>query len=238
MVETQKLKQTTGGQEKKMTIWKRFYSGRRRVFIDLLLEGWAKWTFWGNLGDLLVMLTGGVINFGLSSVVRELVINLANIFLNIFLSIQIIVPILIFLFYFIKNIVYLSSNKKVESKINKDDKKYEKQLFNIYKYGFFSRYGIKFIWNNCRGRLFNFAITSLFLALINLPGTWFIVYCIFVIWSSIGIIKDIIVTRYYYCSYVEQRKSIEMTRIKSIKENAVDRQQTNDANNSEVTLEK
>lgn len=49
MDETQKLKQTTGDQEKKMKMWKHSYSGRRRVFIDLLLEKWQNEHFGGSL---------------------------------------------------------------------------------------------------------------------------------------------------------------------------------------------
>ena len=179
--------------------WAWFYSGKIRGFIDLFLEGWSKWTFWGNLGDLLAMLAAGVVNFGLPTAVREFFLQFVNFFLNTYLSLRLFVPVLIISVYTIKTIWHLSNENRVKKKIKRDDEKYNHRLEEIYENGFFSRAVIKFIWENFRGRLFDFIVTSLFLALMNLSGAWFIIYCVFVVLTGINIIKDIVVAHCHYC---------------------------------------
>ena len=132
--------------------WAWFYSGKIRGFIDLFLEGWSKWTFWGNLGDLLAMLAAGVVNFGLPTAVREFFLQFVNFFLNTYLSLRLFVPVLIISVYTIKTIWHLSNENRVKKKIKSDDEKYNHRLEEIYENGFFylgefSRQIIRFYCN-------------------------------------------------------------------------------------------
>ena len=56
----------------------------------------------------------------------------------------------------------------------------------------------------------------MFLAFMNLSGTWFVLYCIFVIWGAIGIIKDIIIARYNYCCLRDKKLKSECDRYTKI----------------------
>ncbi len=179
--------------------WDWFYSGRIRVSIDLFLLMWEKLTFWYNIVDLLAMITAGAIKFLVPSAVHDFVLSLAVPAVEILISLKFIIPALIVLFYFAKWLNLVPDKQKVKQQIEKDDAAYEISIRKVDKHGFFSRYGIEFVWQNFKGRLFDFVVTSMFLAFMNLSGAWFVLYCIFVIWGAIGIIRDMIRARLNYC---------------------------------------
>ncbi len=192
--------------------WDWFYSGRIRVSIDLFLLMWEKLTFFYNCVDLLAMIVGGAIKFLVPSAVHDFVLSLAIPAMEIFIFLRFILPALVVLFYFVKWVSLIPRRQKIKQQIEKDDAAYEISLRNIYKHGFFLGYGIKFVWQNFKGRLFDFVVTSMFLLFMNLSGTWFVLYCIFVIWGAIGIIKSIIVARYDYCCLVNNKFKSECSK--------------------------
>lgn len=181
------------------SFWDWFYSGRIRVSIDLFLLMWEKLTFVYNCVDLLAMITAGAIKFLVPSAVHEFVLSLAIPAMEILIFLKFIIPALIVLFYLTKWAIVFPDKQKVKQQIEDDDKEYKISLKNIYDKGFWSSAGIKFVWKKFKGRLFDFVVTSMFLAFMNLPGAWFVLYCIFVIWGAVGIIKDIIGARIRYC---------------------------------------
>ena len=186
-------------------LWNWFYSGRIRVSIDLFFLMWERWTFWYNIGDILAMIVGGAVKFLVSPAIHEIVVQFAIPLMKIFLCLKFIFPALVGIFYLIKITCILPSSQAVAKQIEKDDDKYAISLQNIRENGFLSSSGMKFVWQNFKGRLFDFVVTSMFLAFMNLSGTWFVLYCIFVIWGAIGIIKDIIVARCRYHCLVDNK---------------------------------
>lgn len=192
--------------------WNWFYSGRIRVSIDLFLLMWEKWTFFYNIGDVLAMIIGGVIKFLVPPSVHEFALQIAIPSMEIFLCLKFIIPALIGIFYLIKFTCIIPNPQAVEKQIKRDDDEYNASLQNIRENGFLSSSGMKFVWQNFKGRLFDFVVTSMFLAFMNLSGTWFVLYCIFVIWGAIGIIKDIIVARYCYCCLINNKFGSEINK--------------------------
>ena len=215
--------------------WNWFYSGRIRVSIDLFLLMWEKLTFLYNIVDLLAMITAGVIKFLLPSAVHDFVLSLAIPAMEILISLKFIIPALVILFYFAKWVNLLPNKQKVKQQIENDDKEYKNSLENIYKNGFFSSAGIKFVWKKFKGRLFDFVVTSTFLVFMNLSGAWFVLYCIFVIWGAIGIVKDIIAARYRYCCLDDNKFESKVNKHwKDIIEYTRGTYYTNDTNKQEL----
>ncbi|MBQ9491633.1 MAG: hypothetical protein IJU86_02520 [Firmicutes bacterium] len=194
------------------SFWDWFYSGRIRVSIDLFLLMWEKLTFVYNCVDLLAMITTGAIKFLLPSAVHEFVLLLAIPAMEILISLKFIIPALIVLFYFAKWVNVIPDKQKVKQQIKEDDDAYKISLRSIHKNGFFSSAGIKFVWEKFKGRLFDFVVTSMFLVFMNLSGAWFVLYCIFVVWGAVGIIKDIILARYDYCCLVNDKFKSECSK--------------------------
>ena len=198
------------------SFWDWFYSGRIRVSIDLFLLMWEKLTFLYNCFDILAMITGGAIKFLAPSAVHELALQIAIPLMEVFLCLKFIVPALMGIFYLIIFTCIIPSPQAVAEQIEKDDAKYETNLRNIRENGFLSSSGMKFVWQNFKGRLFDFVVTSTFLTFMNLSGTWFVLYCIFVIWGAIGIIKDIIVARYRYCRLINNKFGSEINKYSKV----------------------
>ena len=103
--------------------------------------------------------------------------------------------------------------------IDKVNQEYCIGLDNIYHDSLLSSAGIKFVWQNLRGRLFDILVTSSCLLFIP-THIIFILYCVFVVMSALCFLKDIGIAIYWY---LDIRNKHRRGKITNLQENFLDK---------------